>query len=135
MEVKLREIIEGAPVLTISQLRIVLESYHQLGEFDRFDLLLEKTVCDILESICSKIICKHLKYAENYQSKNNINYKTLCRKLKVDTFMECFMDICGRVFDILHCYYKIESMVIQFRNKNKCMYVCFYFDHHVFGNI
>ena len=58
----------------------------------------------------------HNKANKNHKKKSkNINYRQLCRKLKVGEFMSCFMDICGRVFDILHLYYKIESFLIKFR--------------------
>ena len=57
----------------------------------------------------------------NNNNNNNINYRQLCKKLKVGQFMECFMDICGRVFDILHLYYKIESYLIKFRVEQNMM--------------
>lgn len=120
LETQVREMIEKTPDLAISELWVVLMSYHQLNAFDTFYLILEKIVCDALESICLAIINKHLAHAKNDNRLQSINdYKTLCRKLTVDTFIKCFLDCCGRIFDVLHCCNKIESAVIQFCDENK----------------
>ena len=125
LNVKLDEIISNAPVFRISQLRNVLQSYHELGKFDQFNLRLEKSVSNILETNCIEIICKHLQNCKNGAVGNkNDKMETLCRKLSIEIFSKCFIDICARIFDILHCYYTIESFVILFRNQNNCMFVC-----------
>ncbi|ETO09714.1 hypothetical protein RFI_27663, partial [Reticulomyxa filosa] len=119
LEKKLREVIENAPKCDTNTLNMILESYYQLNEIGSLNKVLESTVCDVLEIICTKVICRQLEFSDNYAQKQGTHYKKLCKQLKVELFMECFMNICGRVFDILYCYYKIESSIIKFRHSKQ----------------
>eukprot|EP00484_Ammonia_sp_Unknown_P007870 CAMPEP_0197080240 /NCGR_PEP_ID=MMETSP1384-20130603/214026_1 /TAXON_ID=29189 /ORGANISM="Ammonia sp." /LENGTH=1132 /DNA_ID=CAMNT_0042519123 /DNA_START=21 /DNA_END=3421 /DNA_ORIENTATION=- len=137
-----------APNIDNQKLNILLQSYHKVNEFHLVNSLLEESCSKILTVKCTHIICKHLGYNESYINRTygldkfdfanhthkarngkhpsssvatDKQYKALCRKLKVAQFMECFMDICGRVFDILHAYYKIESFLIKFRAQHSML--------------
>ena len=131
---ELLSLMYAAPTVDLLRLRVILESYHELDLFHLMNGLLEDECKTVLTVKCSQIVCRHIGYNEEFiASKYGLlspermedpkykNYRSLCAKLSVGQFMAAFMDVAGRVVDILHSYYKVESLLIKFRMNTKIL--------------